>query len=375
MSNAKALTVVSFVALGVLNSAFSWAQGMQEMNSQPPGFQPRGLFRQMIAQRWKRRARQSIMNGDGNKGSGLHSISMLKNLTPQQAGVVEKSIESGGIVRTYYVHVPAANSAAANLPVVLCFHGGGGTALGMTKISGMNSAADHNGFIVVYPQGINKGWNDGRPVRQGRGGANDVQFVSDLLRTLESEYNIDQSRIYATGLSNGGFFSQRLALELSRQIAAVGTVAASVSEEIAANRANSEPVPIMLILGTADPLVPFAGGHIKWTVGEVLSGQASLEFWRLHNGCQSQPHRTSVQNTDANDGATAVQEYYAGPGGADVALITVHGGGHTWPRGLQYLPISVVGQTCNDFDCCETLWQFFSQHPKKKAPTSVVQQG
>src|SRR5919199_4210477 len=123
-------------------------------------------------------------------------------------------VSLGGLTRTAIVHLPNEDSETP-MPVVLVFHGGGGTAKGMQRISHFDGVADLGHFIAVYPEGYRRSWADGRgKTPADRAGVDDVGFINALLEQLEQQYRIDRRRIFATGLSNGAFFSQRLGCEL-----------------------------------------------------------------------------------------------------------------------------------------------------------------
>jgi polyhydroxybutyrate depolymerase len=271
------------------------------------------------------------------------------------------TVESGGLPRQYLVHLPPSYDGTKPTPVVLALHGGGGSIQGMVSLTHLSDVADQHEFIVVYPNAYINSWADGRGTTQEeRLGVNDVIFISDLIDHLTTEININVNRVYATGMSNGGMMSQRLACELSDQITAVAIVAASLAENIAPTCRPQRPVPTMVINGTHDPLVPWIGGSIPGAAGgRVLATWATIDKWVEFNGCSSCATTENVPDW-IDDGTRTRRETYGGCG-ADVVLLTVAGGGHTWPGGLQYLPEWLIGRTSRDFDASEVLWEFFQQ--------------
>jgi polyhydroxybutyrate depolymerase len=274
------------------------------------------------------------------------------------------TLESGGIVRAYQVHVPA-RKASQTLPLVLVLHGGRGDGAGMRSLTGMDSSADTAGFIVVYPDGLQKQWADGRGATEPeKAGVNDVAFLSSLVQRLSSELNADPKRIYATGISNGGFMSARLACDASSVFAAVAVVAATIPENVRATCKPSRAVPLMLIHGTADTFVPEVGGTIvKGEGGEAASTTQTVNLWRDLNKCSS--GATQTQINPANDGTSISLERYTGcASGSEVAFYKVTDGGHTWPGGSQYLPVIIVGKTSRDVNASETMLAFFKNHPQ-----------
>jgi len=285
------------------------------------------------------------------------------------------SITVGGLERTYHLYLPASYEPSKSLPVVFLFHGGGGTGEGMEKLTlgGLNRIADREGFIVLYPDGIEKHWNDGRGLqvyRAHRENIDDVGFISALIEHLIRTLNVDSNRIYAAGISNGGQFSQRLACELSDRIAAIGVVAIQLPEHLPSVCAPKRPVSILMMPGTEDPLVPWEGGEIGFRkgrkFGRVLSVSESIKFWTTKNQCPPTPVITHEPDRDPKDGTRVRQEVY-GPCNqeTEVLLYTIEGGGHAWPGGDQYLPVWMIGRTSMDIDANEAIWEFFKRHTRR----------
>jgi polyhydroxybutyrate depolymerase len=275
------------------------------------------------------------------------------------------SVQVGALARTYIVHLPSGYDGSRALPVVLCFHGGGGSGVGMNGLTHFNSVADQYGFIVVYPDGYQKHWADGRGTSPAEhDGVDDLAFINALLDQLTASVKADTQRIYATGISNGGFFSARLGCELSSRIAAIGVVAATLATNEAAGCAPPRPVSMTLIHGTDDPIVPSAGGELTvGDSGEVLSVDAAVAKWTALDGCMTTPDTSDLPDI-ANDGTRIQRQVYGGcAGGSAVINYVVEGGGHTWPGGLQYLPESIIGKTSHDMDASVVLWDFFQAHP------------
>jgi len=279
------------------------------------------------------------------------------------------SILSGGLQRSYTVHIGSSYDKATPTLLLIVLHGGGGTGQGMVKLTGFNAIADRESFIVVYPDGFEKHWNDGRGVQWEAQTENvdDVGFISALIDHLSDELNIDASRIYVTGISNGGMMSHRLGCELSQKIAAIAPVASNIPVNMASIWAPSRPVPVLIINGTDDPLERWDGGEIRLgrnTFGVVLSVADTVKFWVDKDQCSASPTITQLPDKDPSDGTTVRKEVYGGcQDGAEVVLYAIEGGGHTWPGGLQYLPAVIIGKTSRDFDASEVIWQFFKEHP------------
>jgi polyhydroxybutyrate depolymerase len=271
------------------------------------------------------------------------------------------SITVDGLERTYIVHTPKHYTGSDILPLVIVLHGGGGKGKGMVKLSGFNDVSDKHNFIAVYPDGIKKQWNDGRPAIKKSVNdkeVNDVLFISMLIDTLIKRFNIDSNRVYVTGISNGGFMTFRLACELSSKIAAFAPVAASMTPFLLALCKTCLPAPVMLIFGDEDPLVPFEGGQIFGKRGEVVSVEKCVKFWCERDSCSFDPDVSIIDSVD--DDTRAVKNTYADKNGNKPFIFWfIEGGGHTWPGGFQYLPKFIIGRTTQEINASEEIWKFF----------------
>lgn len=287
-------------------------------------------------------------------------------LAAQRAGD-EQSLQHGGVERTYRVHVPRGYDAAKQWPLVIALHGGGGAGRGMNTVTHLNDVADAHGFLVAYPDGRFRHWNDGRQsgVAESRK-VDDVGFLADLIDALAKKYSVDRKRVFATGISNGGFMSQRLACDLSDKVAAIAVVAATMGQELSRKCNPRQPVSVLLIHGTEDPLVPYEGGRVQVRGGgEIISAPDAVKKWVGLNGCTTKPRTDSLPDA-AKDGTRTRRELYTGcKNGTEVAFLIVEGGGHTWPGGPQYLPPRRIGRTSRDFDASAVIWEFFAAHPRR----------
>ncbi len=271
------------------------------------------------------------------------------------------TITVDGIERSYILHVPKSIDKSKPAPLVFALHGGGGTAKGMNGLTSFNKVSDKYRFILCYPQGIDKHWNDGRKITESYVNGvevNDVKFFSLLIDSLESKYKIDSGRIYVTGISNGGMMSFRLGCELNSRIAAIAPVAISMSDYLYNSCNPGKPVPLMYVFGDDDPLVPYEGGSIRYGRGEVISVQNTLGFWVKNNLCNEEPVTSEIDDYDDD---TMVKKYvYSGSTSRnEVVFYLVKGGGHTWPGGKQYLPKLLVGRTSREFNASEEIWKWF----------------
>jgi polyhydroxybutyrate depolymerase len=280
-----------------------------------------------------------------------------------QSNDIEKTMQVDGIERLYIIHKPKNYIGSGPIPLVMVLHGGGGNAKHMVKFSGFNDVSDKENFIAVYPEGYEKNWSDGRIGDELPTKRDDVKFISMMLDTLIADYNVDTSRIFSTGISNGGFFSIYLAYKLSSRILAVAPICADIPENYKNDFKLDFPVSMMLINGTEDKLVKYNGGSVGFREGDrgnSISTDETIRLWVEQDGCGKSPVVEDMPNTNLFDKCTAEKETYSGgKSSTDVVLIKITGGGHTWPGGSQYLPKFLVGNICKDFNAEEVIWEFF----------------
>jgi polyhydroxybutyrate depolymerase len=264
------------------------------------------------------------------------------------------TIVSSGQKREYLLYVPPSYDRTKATPLVISMHGAGGWPAQQMNLSGWNRLAESQGFIVVYPSAAEGAGPRIWRVDRGAGLMRDVRFISALIDTLEAAYNIDPTRIYANGISNGGGMAFVLSCRLSDRIAAVGMVAAAQTLPWSWCT-DRPPVPMMTFHGTADPIVPYDGGP-SWTAPDVFPNVLTwVKNWARRNRCGANPvdavvaaDVTRLEYTNCAHDATAV-------------LYTVRGGGHSWPGG-QPMPEWWVGPTSRSIDATSHMWAFFGAH-------------
>ncbi len=280
-------------------------------------------------------------------------------------GSYKRQIKVGETKRSYYFHVPQKIDRSSPAPVVLAFHGAGMDGQIMQIFSGLSKKADQEGFIVVYPNGTGLGdilltWNAGKFPWNNEREPNDVRFVSNLLDDLETVVRMDPKRVYATGMSNGGMMTYRLAAELGDRIAAIAPVAGCMVCEV---KMPKRPMPILHIHGTKDTLVPFRGTKSKsdrFRFGDVE--ETSLKPWREINDCDADAKVAELPRT--SDAWKVVRKEYAAPRtGAEVILYLVEGGGHTWP-GMNFHAF-FCGEVTYNIIANDLIWDFFRRHRLK----------
>jgi polyhydroxybutyrate depolymerase len=262
---------------------------------------------------------------------------------------IEGSITHNEIIRDYILYIPASYSGSTSVPLLFNFHGATMSATRQMGMCDFRPVADEAGFIVVHPQGARLDgathWNvEGLTLGST---SDDVGFTEALLDALSESYNIDSKRVYCTGYSLGGFFSFRLACQLSNRIAAIASVGASTTIETITNCSPKHPTPVMLIHGTNDGSVPYEGN------ARFVSVDDAIQHWVNYNHCNLVPTIKEIPDINALDYSTVEHIVYAG---GDQNVNTEHfkviGGDHDWP-----------GSTGNmDIDASEEIWKFFSRY-------------
>lgn len=264
-----------------------------------------------------------------------------------------------GRSRTYELFAPDAVGVRAPRPLVIVLHGGRSRGRGMERLTHFSDVAERHGFVVAYPDGLDGQWNDGRGLEQytaHRENVDDVAFIAALIEEVGRRTPIARGQVYLTGMSNGGLMAHRVACEAAHLVTAIAPVEGVISERIAQTcPAPDATVPVLLIKGAAAPV--FERNSRRLTARETA------EFWARRAGCALEPEVSDVADRDPNDGTRTRRVAFGRcAGGAEVVLLDVEGGGHTWPGGRQYLPEDVIGRTSRDFDASEEIWRFFSSH-------------
>ena len=325
----------------------------------------------------KKQALKSLMK---NGLSVLMKVSVGINLlsSPVHAGIDQRtSIIHDDLKRTFHIHIPSFYDKSVQIPLVIALHGRGGNGWSMILLTrkGFNKLADKDGFIMLYPDGIDLNWNDGRMDEEAndrahRENIDDVGFISALIDSMIRDYNINPNQVYVTGISNGAIMSYRLACELSHKITAIAPVDGNIPYMLFPDCLPSRSVSVLAINNLNDPLVPFDGGDIygqfrRVNLGKVLSVNESVGFWVDWNMCSTIPAVTEEPDRDPKDGTRVTcKQYINNIDGTEVILYVVDGGGHTWPGGFQYLPSWIIGKTCRDIDANEVIWSFFKKHTR-----------
>ena len=290
-----------------------------------------------------------------------------ENKFPTSTGNHMQFMISDWRIRSYRVHIPPTYNGNTPTSLVLVLHGGGGRSQTMEKKTEFSEKADEEGFIAVYPNGISRfllfmrTWNAGHCCGIAlEKNIDDVKFIRELIDKLQLQLNIDPSRIYITGHSNGAMMAYRLGAELSDIIAAIAPCAGTIGGKATENSPlcvipePDYPVSVIALHGKLDENVPYAGGHGVKTSGSRidLSVDESISFWVQHNECNPIP-----QTNISESGNIIIDTYSGGKNSTEVVLYTIVNGEHWWP-GSDKDPYQEISAT-------DIIWDFFENHPKQ----------
>lgn len=301
---------------------------------------------------------------------------------PAAAADSERTITSGGITREFILHVPD-NAPPGPKPLIIALHGAWQPAGVMKRYLDLDKVADREGIVVAYPKGLNLLWNDGRstvagimPIIYPR---DDGRFVLDVLSTLESEGLVDPSRAYLMGFSNGGFLTAYVACRYANRFAAFATMMMTVPVGYNESCKPERPVPILMMNGTYDPIVPMFG---RPTPGaRLMSASESAALFARIDGC-APPEEGRAPNT-------RILRWNNCSPGAAVAFYEIAGGHQPPAQSVgagDALAAVLLGPRRSGLDAPEEIWSFFSRFsfpsqatlvaggnaPAAPAPTSVA---
>lgn len=270
-----------------------------------------------------------------------------------------------GQTRTYTYYTPTNWTSEQSVPLLMVLHGLTQTGLGVMNITKFNEIAESEGFIAVYPDGLENAWNADMNVTVSS--ADDKGFLERLVQHFLNNFNVDESRVYFTGFSNGGFMSHKMACESELCIAGIATVSGNMSSTVYENCNPLRPTSVLHIHGTADAVVSYFGSP---TTG--VSVDASMEKWRNYLGCSSNPITENMPNPDLLDlSSPTLYKYVNCVGNHELQLVRITGGGHQWP-GINTL-VGGVGTINMDFYSPEFIWNFLKNKTCSKLNTVEIE--
>ncbi len=282
--------------------------------------------------------------------TSLFSCSDTKgNTNTMTTGLSTNTFMHNNVNREYVLYVPSSYDSNTSTPLLFNFHGFGGQARAHFDYTNMQTIADSENVILVYPQGTlldgSSHWNSGLDTDSNKSSAEDFGFIVNLINELASNYTIDRNRVYAIGYSNGAFFSYALACYHSDKIAGVGSVAGTMQIETYENCNPSHPTAMINIHGTLDSAVPYNGG------GEGLQSiSGAVNYWVNYNRTNTTP----VITTKTENGVNIERYLYSnGTNNTSVAHYKIVDGGHVW-----------FNITYDGASTSQLLWNFLSRYDK-----------
>ena len=321
--------------------------------------------------------------------SGCSSVSRARSVKRLPEGWQELSLIHDGLTRWYRIYSP--ESLPDQAPLVLYLHGGTLSMRSLFSPFADSTAtwfeiAEEQGIVLVVPNGVNpktgdtygddQTWNDIRPDQaDGQTQVDDVGFILQLLDQVSAELPIDPDRIYVTGASNGGMMTYRLLIEAPERFAAGAAYIANLPVLTEPLPQPAQSVPLLIMNGTLDPLMPFEGGLVASDRGRVISTQETVQWWVRMNGADENRKQTRwLPDLDPDDNCQIREEIFPNAdGGAEVWLYIMEGGGHTLPSlntpsRSSRLFSRLVGPVCHDADGVQLAWAFFSEISGRSAP-------
>ncbi|HUA16694.1 MAG TPA: PHB depolymerase family esterase [Verrucomicrobiae bacterium] len=330
-----------------------------------------------------------------------------------QAQETKEKVTVDDVDRNFMVRLPQGYDAHRRYPVVVLLHGMNQDADDMERLTQFDALADKDGIIAVYPEALHGRWNigvqpemhhpmgmgpgrhrrygggypgggypggggGGYPGGGGGGGypgggggypgsgqpseerrtppADDIAFFNQMLDQVGTKFSVDSSRIYAVGLSDGGFMSLRLGCDLADRFAAVGAVGAAMPKTMICLPSRSESV--MMLNGTSDPVVPYGGGREHNLDLSTISAEDSAKAWAKIDRCAEKPEHSKLPSAKGGT-ETKIDTYTGCQQDSQVVAYSLKGVGNTWPGGMQYEVENQVGKTSKDVNANEVLWSFF----------------
>jgi polyhydroxybutyrate depolymerase len=292
---------------------------------------------------------------------------------PQLAATFQRStIRVGELERTYAFFVPEQLPEKSALLFVL--HGSTQNAEDIRLFTGyeFERLATANGLIVVYPEGYAKNWNDCRksaPYEAKALDINDVAFLHALIDQFRRDFIIDRTRVFAVGYSSGGQMVYRLALESRSEISAIAAIGASLpTADNSDCHEPRQPLPVLIMNGTADPISPFEGGEVSFfgfrSRGTVRSSIETARYFARMAGHDIEPTEINHQTPEP---PYVKQQVWQSAGKAEVVLYSVIGGGHVIPQ-PHYRAPRFLGPTVTALNGPAEIWKFFARHPLTTVP-------
>jgi polyhydroxybutyrate depolymerase len=298
----------------------------------------------------------------------LMCLLLICSHKPGHAEVFSDSIDIGQYQRSYIIYIPNDIEPGQRIPAVIALHGPLMSGSSMRRLFGLEEIAKREKFAVVYPNGRDRNWNDGR--KRYPEEPDDVEFITKLADRLVNEEIADPRRIYLLGMATGGMLTYQIACEAPETFTAYAAIVANMPKRVVRHCKSRTPVPILMINSLNKAEIPQNSAIADWREErkDVLTSADNVEFWRVNNSCQGEPQKKIMPDTDPMDGSTVVAEQYPHClDGASVVSFLVEGGGHLPPS--MSLPensvlVSELGMPNRDISAADISWKFFRRFSK-----------
>ena len=297
---------------------------------------------------------------------GYHSLLLCLLLLPllcaagcsRRAELGSESAEIGGRLRSWLVHLPPHYGPSKTWPLVIAYHGRGGGGAQMAQLTGLDEVADQQGFIVVYPEGVERSWAAHVGAEADKEGVDSVGFTAALLDRLEQEYPVDRTRVVLAGFSDGADMVQLLGCKLADRVTAIVPVSGTLPNQDVAACRLARPLSVVEFHGTADPIATYVSGRneIHGPAGLMQSVDQTIAGWAERDGCQAKPVEVPLPNPA--DTLPVVERDFPGcAGGVIVRLYRIEGGGHAWPGEAERLTERITGRGSAGIDASAIIGQ------------------
>lgn len=288
--------------------------------------------------------------------------SVIAALAPSHAVERERSVVAGGVGRKYTLITPA--NVPNPIPLIIVFHGGRQSADAARRYTRFDEFAAKENVAVVYPQGLDNNWNDGRVsedlTQRAAANVDDVDFTLQVIAQLEGERVADPQRVYLTGASNGGMMAMRAGCELWDRVAGIAPV---IANQPADWQCKARRLPALFIHGTEDEYMPYAGGQIavaktRRNLGVVRSADETIAAFKRINACDGVKEAVTLDKVGRDQTIAVVTDYACK--NAPLKHIVIEGGGHTWPGARTgVIADMLLGKTSQEVNATAEIWNFF----------------